>query len=170
MDRPIPRPYPMGLLPATFEGWELPSLRSMLDRAIALQGTNMFRITAEAMMIRAVLEQAINLSNIANYARQDAWDASELAFAGHGRVHHSLRHLHREVAFRTIDMWKQYERQERLEEARKRRAEKKAAESSQDPPPRKRRSTKGEAQAGESARASMKNPAATNREDISHVE
>ena len=126
MDRPIARPYSMEQLPATFDGWELPSLRSMVDRAIAMQGTNLFRITVEAMMIRAVLEQAINLNNIANYARQDAWDASELASTGRSGTHHTLRHLHREVAFRTMDMWKQYERENRRAELRKRRSEKKA--------------------------------------------
>ncbi|MCD2165571.1 hypothetical protein [Comamonas koreensis] len=132
--RPIARPYPMDMLPATFDGWEMPSLRAMLDRAMVLQGTNLFRQAVEAMMIRAVLEQAINLSNIANYARQDPWDASELAFTGTSGTHASLQHLHREVAFRTMDMWKQSEREERLAQARKRRAEKKAAE-----PPKKKR-------------------------------
>ena len=107
------------------------------------------------MMIRAVLEQAINLNNIANYARQDAWDASELASTGRSGTHHTLRHLHREVAFRTMDMWKQYERENRLAESRKRRTEKKAAA-----PPKKRRPEKGEARQAPTCPASIGKSAA----------
>lgn len=166
----LPKPTSLANWPELYRSLELPSINDMYERYVVAMGTGYEAWARDAFMIRAVLEQAVTLASIAEHIYVDAIEASEIALDSRSSAHHSLRPLQREVMFRAMDAFQQEKKNERREEARKRRAEKKAAESPQDPPPRKRRSTKGEAQAGESARASMKNPAATNREDISHVE
>lgn len=162
---PIPKPPSMAAFHPAFSEVELPSLEEMVTRVHLTRNTAHSRWALEAMVIRAVLDQAINLSRIARFARQDAFEASELACEGRASTHYLLVDLQRAVMFHAMEVDARLQREDRREHLRKLRATKKQPDS-----PRKRQATKGEAQAGESARASMNNPHPAKGKGHSHVE
>ena len=138
-----PKPTSLSTWSDEYRRLELPCIESMHERLILATGTDYEQWARDAFLIRAVLEQAIALANIAEYIYEDAFDASEIACDSRSKVHYSLRPLQREVMFRALDVFNQEAKSASRAEARKRRAEKTAAAP---PPPKKQKASSANCQ------------------------